>query len=285
MTISFVPPGAYQAMSDITEKRVHDDDTGTTEVIVAAGIGVVSVSVSAGRIGRFGVAHRCSPRDVAAADGRLAVATAEDVLLRREGAFTPAGFGPAVAVGVHEGAVLAADGDGRIARHDHGADGRTDADALDADGWTDTDTLDTWVRAMDGPLLATDTGVYRVGGDDAAIRPAGLNAATDVAAAGPYVATDTGLYTLGNGWMRTMEDPIEAVAAASREHAYAVGEGLHRHHDGGWRVVDLPPDRSVADVAVDEHAYAITEGGTLLAGPDWRSRSLGVAEVAGIAVV
>jgi hypothetical protein len=270
-------------MSDITEKRVHDDDAGTTEVIVAAGIGVVSVSVSAGRIGRFRVAHRCSPRDVAAGDGRLAVATAEDVLLRREGEFTPAGFGPAVAVGTHEGAVLAAGDDGRIARHDHDADGWTDTDTLDADGWTGIDTLDARVRAIDGALLATDAGVYRVG-DDAAIRAAGLDAATDVAAAGPYAATDAGLYTLGNGWMRAIEDSIEAVAAASREHAYAVGGGLYGHHDGDWRAVDLPADRPVADVAVDEHAYAITEGGTLLAGPDWRSRSLGVAEVAGIAV-
>ncbi len=271
-------------MSDITEKRVYGDDAGATEVVVAAGIGVVSVSVSAGRIGRFGVAHRCSPRDVAAADDRLAVATAEDVLLRREGEFTPAGFGPAVAVGTHEGAVLAADDDGRIARHDHDADGWSDTDALDADGWTDVDTLDARVRAIDGPLLATDAGVYRVGGDDAAIRPAGLDAATDVAAAGPYAATDGGLYTLGNGWMRAIEAPIETVAAASREHAYAVGGRLYGYHDGDWRVVDLPAGRPVADVAVEERAYAISEGGTLLAGPDWRSRSLGVADVAGIAV-
>jgi hypothetical protein len=263
-------------MGDMAEDRVYDDDAGTTEVVVAAGIGVVSVSVSAGRVGRFGVARRCSPRDVAADESRLAVATAEDVLLRREGAFEPAGFGPAVAVGVRGGGVLAADEDGRIARRDPGAD-----------AWTDVDTVDASVRAIDGSLVATDAGVYRVrgDGDDAAVEPAGLETANDVAARGPFAATDAGLYALGNGWMQALGGRFGAVAAASREHVYAAGEGFHRRRDGDWRAVELPTDETIADVTVAERAYAITGAGTLLVGPEWRARSLGVGDVAGIAVV
>jgi hypothetical protein len=262
-------------MGDMTEDRVYDADAGTTEVVVAAGVGVMSVSVSAGRIGRFGVARRCSPRDVAAGDGRLAVATAEDVLLRHEGAFEPAGFGPAVAVGIRK-SVLAADDRGGIARLDR-----------ETGDWTVLGRVDAGVRAIDGPLLATDSGVYRVvgDGDDAAVEPAGLETANDVAARGPLAATDAGLYALGNGWMRALEGRFGAVAAASRERAYAVGESFYRRHGGHWGAVDLPVDDPVVDAAVADRAYAITEGGTLLAGPEWRFRSLGVAGIAGIAAV
>ena len=268
-------------MSDMTEDRVYGNDAGTTEVFVAAGIGVVSVSVSADRIGRFGVTRRCSPRDIAGGDGRLAVAAEEDVLVRQEGEFVRTGFGSAVAVGVHGGAVLAADPDGRVARRAGGK-------------WSTLATLDASVRAIDGPLLATDRGVHRIGGDGDGnddgdvIRPAGLEAVNDVAARGPYAATDEGLYTLGNGWMAEIEGQFGTVAA-SREHAYAAGSpragdaGLHERRDGGWRPVDLPIDGAVADV-VGGRGYAITERGTLLSAPDWRSRSLGVRGVVGIAI-
>jgi hypothetical protein len=266
-------------MTDIAEKRVHDDDAGTTEVVIAAGIGVVSVSASSGRIGRFGVVHRCSPRAVAAGGDLLAVATTEDVLCRRTDAFVPTGFGPAVAVGVHEGAVLAADDGGRIARRE-----------VDGDGWTAVGTVDASVRAIDGPLLATDAGVYRVRTDDAAIDAAGLESANDVAAGGPFVATDAGLYVLGNGWMEVLAGRFDAVAATTRERACAAGSegddasaGAFVREGGEWRSVDLPTDQVVADVAMADRAYAITEAGTLLAGPEWRSRSLGVDGVVGMA--
>jgi len=270
-------------MGDMAEDRVYRDDAGTTEVVVAAGIGVVSVSVANGRIGRFGVSHRCTPRDIAAAPALLAVATDENVLLRQEGAFVPSGFGPAVAVGIREGAVLAATADGRIAR------------LADGEGaWTDLGTVDAEVHAMDGALLATDAGVYRLrsDGDRVTIRSAGLAAANDVASRGPFAATDTGLYVLKNGWMQAMESRFTAVAAASRERAYAVsrateatcGTAVQEYAEGDWRTIDTPADGPVADVALAESAYAITESGTLLVAPEWRSRSLGVDGVVGIAV-
>jgi hypothetical protein len=263
-------------MGDMAEDRVYGDDGGTTEVIIAAGIGIVSVSVSGDRIGRFGVTQRCSPRDVAAADGLLAVATEENVLLRREGTFAPTGFGPAVAVGVGDGGLLAADGDARIARRGY-----------DGDTWSTVGIVDGDVLAIDDALLATDAGVYRVHGEgeDASIRPAELEAANDVAARGPFAATDAGLYALGNGWVRAIDGRFDVVAAASREHACAAGKAFYERNGGDWRVVDPPTDDPVVGVAVGKRTYVITEGGALLVGPEWRSRSLGVDGVAGIAVV
>jgi hypothetical protein len=268
-------------MTDITEKRVHDDDTGATEVIVAAGIGVVSVSVSAGRVGRFGVTHRCSPRDLAAGEGRLAVATDRDVLVREDEGFVATGFGPAVAVGTRTGAILAADADGTIARLKHG------------DTWTGLGAVDTGVLAIDGSLLATGGGVYRIRGEggDATLKPAGLETANDVAARGPYVATEEGLYALGNGWTEAIKGEFVSVTATSRERACTAGCGdrsggtVYDRDEAGWQAVDLSTDRSVVDVALGTRAYAVTENGTLFAGPEWRSRSLGVDGVVGITVV
>jgi hypothetical protein len=262
-------------VSDLTEKRVHDDDAGVTEVIVAAGIGIVSVSVSAGRIGRFGVTHRCVPRDVAAGDGILAVATDEAVLVREGEEFVTTGFGPAVAVGVRNGTILAAAEDGQVAHL-----GRA------GNAWADLGTVDADVRSIDGSLLATDAGVYRIhtGGEDTTIEPVGLDAVTDVAAKGPYAATERGLYALGNGWMQVIEGAFEAVAAASRERACAAGGGVHERVEGTWRTVNLPAVDRVVDVAVSDRAYAVTGSGTLLAGQDWRTRALGVREVFGVTV-
>jgi hypothetical protein len=275
MATPLLAPGTDTHVSDITEKRVYGDEAGVTEVVVAAGIGVVTVSVSAGRIGRFGVTHRCSPRDVAAGDGLLAVATDESVLRREGEEFVTTGFGPAVAVGIREGAILAADEDGRVARLGHGGN-----------AWTDVGTVDADVRSIDGPLLATDAGVYRSSteGDDTTIEPAGLDAANDVAARGPYVATDGGLYALGNGWMRAIEGEFETVAAASRERACAAGGRVYEREGGTWRAIDRSTADPVVDVAVGDRGYAVTESGTLLAGHDWGSRSLGVREVVGVAV-
>jgi hypothetical protein len=275
MATPLLAPGANSRVSDITEKRVHDDDAGATEVIVAAGIGIVSVSVSAGRIGRFGVTHRCTPRDVAAGDGILAVATDEAVLRREGEEFVTTGFGSAVAVGVRDGTVLAAGENGRIARLEHGGG-----------AWTDVGTVNADVRSINGPLLATDAGVYRLGTEkeDTTIEPAGLDAVNDVAARGPYAATEEGLYALGNGWMQVIEGQVGAVAAASRERACAAGEGVYEREGGTWRAVDLPTTDHVVDVAMGERAYAVTGSGTLLAGHDWRARALGVHEVIGVAV-
>ncbi|PSP31262.1 hypothetical protein BRC64_10750 [Halobacteriales archaeon QH_10_67_22] len=143
---------------------------------------------------------------------------------------------------------------------------------------------------------AGDAGVFRVHGDE--VVDVGLSDVRDVAAAGvPLAATGDGLYRLGNGWLCERDGPLGMVAAAGdgdRAHA-ATGETLFVHGEDGWTAVDLPVTDLVADVAYGECVYAVTAAGTVLvaADPDrtadgaggWRSRSLGLSDVAAVAVV
>ncbi|WP_254766196.1 HVO_0234 family beta-propeller protein [Salinilacihabitans rarus] len=277
-------------MISIDEKRVYGDREGALAAYVASAVGVVRVRVSDENVGEFGLVERCEARDVAAGVDAVAVATDEDVLAAdRAGdddpAFEPTGFGPATAVGFHDGAVLAASADGRVAR-------------FDGDGW---DNLaadpDLTVRAIDGDLVATAAGVYRV--RDGGLDHAGLSDATDVSAAGvPLAATGDGLYRLGNGWMAVREGAFDLVAAEplaepgrlARAHAVAGGD-WYRHADGAWRETSAPAD-GVAGVSYGESAtYAVAEDGTFAARSDvdagereWRSHPLGVRSVTALAV-
>lgn len=273
-------------MSDMAEDRVYGEGSDAREVFVAAGIGVVSVSVSAGRIGRFGVACRCSPRDVAGDDGRLAVATAEDVLLGEvdDGGFHETGFGPAEVVGIREGSVLAAREDGRIDRLARPRDG--DGGARAGSEWTTIGRVGGNVAAIDDSLIATDAGLYRIEDGDGAqrVRLGGFEVVNDVAAPGPFVATDAGLYAFGEEWRWEIEGACRAVSAASHRRAHAAVGGLHECTDGDWSAVRAGAPEEVLDVATGRRGYAITADGTLLVGPDWRSRSLGLGEVVGIAI-
>lgn len=259
-------------MSDVEEKRVFDERAGRTRLVVAATVGVIDVDVAGDRLGRFGVTHRCDPTDVAAATGRAAVATGEDVLHRDPGAdtFEPTGFGPAVAVGIGDGPV-AAGPDGRVAARREGA-------------WTDLGSLDADVRAIDPPLLATEDGVYRL----PALDYVGLDDAHDVAAAGPLAATADGLYSLGNGWMDELDGPFRVAAAGPASDHGATPDALFERADGTWQEATLPPtDGSVVDVAYGDCPYAVTADGALLArGPDgWRVHPLGVDGVVGCAAL
>ena len=303
-------------MSDDTsldEKRVYADREGATTAFVASGAGVARVEVSADIVGEFALQRRCTARGVAASAGRLAVATAEDVLVGTADGFESTGFGPATAVGYREGLVAA--GGGRLARyHD--------------DGWETLAELAD-VRAIDGDLVAAADGVHRLDGT-----PVGLEAVSDVSTAGrPLAATDAGLYYLANGWMTAVEGAFGVVAQdADGGTAHAAGERLYereaerseasdepsgrrearakraprtgerraeraastdhregRHasrEDGEWRPVELPVDEPVAGIAYGEATYVVTEAGTFLAdaGDGWRHRSLGLPDVAGVAV-
>lgn len=269
-------------MDDVAEKRVYDDRAGKTDLVVAADVGVVGVEVAGDRLGRFGVVHRCDPTDVAAAAGRVAVATGEDLLLRDSGddAFRATGFGPAVAVGFDGHAPVAAAPDGRVARFESGSD------ATDAGGgpnaWTDLGRLETEVRSIDGRLLAAADGVYRLPG----LSYAGLDDAWDVATAGPLAATGGGLYSLGNGWMDELAGAFR-VAATDGDRAHAAArDAFFERASNGWREVTLPDAGPVVDVAYGDAVYAVTADGLLLAeaGDGWRSHPLGVDGVVGCAV-
>lgn len=269
-------------MSTIEEKRVFGERGGDTAVYLATQTGVVRVAVAADRIGTFGLERRCVARDLAVVDGRLAVATDEDVLLGEE----ETGFGPAHAIGGSDAPIAAGpadDGESRVARYEN-------------DGWTDLGTTSE-VRAIDGDLIATAEGVYRAG---TTLQHVGLEDVSDVSTPGvPLAATSDALYRLGNGWMVELEGAFELVAADRRsspgalDRACAVGDdrpfvlgggddangGDGDEGENGWRPIDRPG--TPAALAVADALYLATEDGRLFvdAGDGWRSQALGIGGV------
>lgn len=270
-------------MGEMAEDRIYADRLGKTDVYVATGLGVAVVSVSNDRIGQFSLTHRCEARDVAADGDRLLAATDEDVLVAadpQDGAYEPTGFGPAVAVtaGRDDGGPVAAGPDGAVARYD-------------GTEWTTLGTV-TDPRALDGDLLAAGNGVYRL---DGGLDHVGLEDARDVAVGGaPLAATGSGCYRLGPGWTRDLDGAFETVASdGGRAHA-ATTETLYERTDGEWAERSVPVAEPVVDVASTEDGglFAVTAAGTCLVDPvaakdgaeGWRHRSLGLPDVAALAV-
>lgn len=293
-------------MPTIEEKRVYADRTGQSEVYVASETGVVVVTVSDELVGEFWLAHRCDPRDVAAADGQVAVATAEDVLAIAGEALEPTGFGPAVAVDVDSGAtdgggddsdgrtIVAAAEDGTVSRGslpDEGTDDGTAAAPASTVDWSEVGTVDGSVTAIDWPFVATDAGLYRVRDGD--VGEGGLTTVNDVAATGmPLAATDAGLYKLGNGWMDVLDGAFHAVVSDGQRAHAATESDLYASDApyagaADWGAIDVPVTEPVRDIAYTPTAtVGVTETGTLLltAGDGWRTRTLGVGGVVGVAV-
>jgi hypothetical protein len=290
-------------MGEMDEDRVYDDRRRETVAYLATGQGVATVRVASDRVGRFSLAHRCDAREIATADGRVYVATPAGVLAgdgasdgSAPGGFDSLGFDDAVAVTADGERVLAANGDGTVARYRGGE-------------WRSVGTVGD-VRALSGAFVAAADGVYRVvsdgdtdaedGEDSETLRNVGLDDVRDVAGeATPLAATGDGLYRLGNGWLCEREEGFETVAAGrtdsgDRAHA-ATTETLYAHEDGGWTPIDLPVAGAVTGVAYGECVYAVTRDGTFLvaASPErtadgtggWRHRSLGLPDVTGLAVV
>jgi len=264
----------------IDEKRVYGAKTGASDVYLASAAGVIRVSVSGDRIGGFGLAHRCVARDVAAGGEVAAAATDDGVALStEEREFDDVGFGPAAAVGLHEGHVVAAAPEGRVAR----------LDPVDGGGvaWTDLGTVED-PRAVDGGLVAAADGVHRVVGDDLA--SAGLSDVRDVAGRGlPLAATPEGLYALGNGWMDAAAGAF-SVVDSDGDRAHAAGEpGLLARAGAGddWEPVDLPTDGEVVGITYGpEQVIVATREGEVLAdaGDGWRSQLIGARDVSAVAV-
>ncbi|AQL42520.1 hypothetical protein BV210_07255 [Halorientalis sp. IM1011] len=254
----------------LDEKRVYGEKTGTTELYVAAELGVAVVAVSADIVGEFSLAHRCTARDVAAGPDFLAVATDENVLVSADGGYEPTDFGPAVAVGFDDGDLLAAGPDGRVARRA-------------GEDWTTLGTVED-VRAIDGDLVGAADGVYRVGDG---LDHVGLTEAWDVATGGtPLAATGEGLYYLGPGWAKAMDGEFTAVASDPDGGLAATADALYAGEGEDWCECEIPTEESVVALAQGTGNYAVSERGTVLvdAGDGWRSRALGLPGVSGVAV-
>ena len=255
---------------DITEKRVFTQVRDTLEVVVAAAIGIVSVTVSDDRVGEYGVIHRCAPTDIAAAGHTIAVATETDVLLGGDGEFRQTGFGPAVAVGGPD-PIHVAGPDGHISRY---IDGQ----------WSEVGRVDAAVLAIDGDLVATADGLFQLTPE---LPPVGLDDVWDVATDGlPLAATSEGLYTLGNGWMNVLDGEFRTVSTdGTRAHAATVDRVFQRC-DGDWVPVQIDVEEPVVGVGYDTAAFAVTAGGTLLidAGDGFRASPLGIPDVVGMAI-
>jgi hypothetical protein len=254
----------------LSEKRVYADATDATTAFVGTASGVVRVSVSDDIVGEFSLEWTGQVTDIASADGRLAIATPDDVFARFDDAFHETGFGSASAVGYGEHGTLLAAGDGRIARHDA--------------GWERLGAIED-VRAIDGGMVAARSGVHRLDGTHV-----GLEDVHDISTAGtPLAATGSGLYYLANGWVRDLEGSFSVVASDGTASHAATSETLYRSDapTSDWTATELPVGGTVSDVAYAGGVYAVTENGTFLGnvGDGWRYRSLGVPDVTGLAIL
>ena len=296
----------------IEEKRVYTGTSGRTDAYVATGIGVVRVAISADKVGAFNMVSRETARDVAVLPRRdtpnlVAVATPEGLLVSTvtdDLVFKTIETGSAVAVGVHDEALLVADESGAIDRveldHVEVGDNQADGDKIDATVTRIGSVSEP--TAVDGPLVAAADGVHRVIDGDGAgydIVSVGLDDALDVAGRGvPLAATATGLYWLGNGWMTAKEGETCSVAADGDDHAMAAVEGdlfirtEDTATDSGWNTdswtkTELPVDERVVALGYGTGlSVAVTAAGTLCvdAGDGWRHQVIGVREVSGIAL-
>ena len=273
----------------LSEKRMYGQTRPETHAYVGSGLGVTRVETAGGQIGRFSLAERCSARDIAGANGEIAVATDEAVLISTDDGFAATGFGPATAVGYDADGLVAA-GQGRVARYDDGE-------------WWEMGAVDD-VRALASDLVAAADGVYGLPG----CACLGLHDAADVA--GPFAATADGLYkrdategTVGtrenwaivrSGAHGVVASDGERTHAAEADTLYELTDTDGASPDPHWQACDLPVRERVVDVTYGQDTYAITEDGTFLVDTadestadgrgGWRSRSLGVPNISGIAV-
>lgn len=259
-------------MPDIDEKRIFAEQTTAQVAFVAAELGVLTVRLAEDRVGDYGIARRCSPRDIAASGTRVALA-AEDVYLGDEKEIAGTDFGPSVAVGDSAG-VIAASPHGDLARYHEASPHWEDIGAVAA------------VTAIDGDLVGTESGLYRL----PALTPAGLDEVRDIDASGlPLAATKTGLYRLGNGWMDVLTGDFQMVSGPANDEfpTYAATPSTcYEHHEGEWQPLELPTTAPIIDAAFGDCPYLLAADGTLLAngGNGWRSHPLGVTGAVGIVI-
>lgn len=276
------------------ERRLFGEQRQTAVGFVASEMGVLRLDLAGDRIGGFGLVERCRATDIAAEEDTVVVGTEEDVLLDGgdTGEFVRLEFGPAVAVGIDNETVLAADPDGRIFRVD--ARQLTESET----NWREVGQV-AGPRRFDGDLLATEEGVFRVG---EAFEPLGLTDVTDVSRAvsgesEPMAATAEGLFERdGDGWEQTLETPIQRISLTNETALAVTTDGTLCRCDGGsWTHISLPGDGVAVDAVAGESPYVVTEAGEFFIAADssattdgfegWRSQSLGIRDVVGCVVL
>lgn len=319
-------------MQTLAEKRVYGDRSGATTAFVAAETGLVAASVSGTNVGEFSMPYRGPVRDVLATargpviatpDGVYRSTSADDRSIdagdvsttagdgtggpRSSAAFERIGAAPAVAIGLAGGHLLVGREDGTLL-------------GVARDRWpTATDpearsigTLPE-IRSIDGRLVATPAGVYRVDpgaiqtddrpgsnrvesdrgstGAEADPKPTnvGLEAVNDVFGHGmPVAATDDGLYVLGNGWMDVLEGRFDLVAGDGHGGTHTAGEpGFFEQTDDGWSERSPPIDGSIAALAHGDGRLAVVtdDGGLCVTdGDDWGHQYIGVSDVRAAAI-
>ncbi|MEF8812398.1 MAG: hypothetical protein V5A55_01050 [Halovenus sp.] len=255
------------------ERRLFGGRREETAAYVAAGMGVARVDLVADRVGQFSLVHRCRATSLAATPDAVAVGTDESVLVDRGSGFESTGMRSAVAVGLDDGAVLAAGPDGVVSRDGEQVGAVTDP------------------RRFEGNLLATGDGVVRVGESLANL---GLADVRDVAWAedGLVAATPDGLYGDVGRWTRLLESGVQAVASDGIRLAVVDSEGVLERREGDWERLDAPA-QPVA-LTYGESLYGITAAGEFLVYTDpslpvdgsggWRSHALGLSDAVDLAV-
>lgn len=275
------------------ERRLLGEERPTAIGLVASETGIVRVDLAPDRVGGFGLVERRCGTDIATDGESVVVGTDEDVLVDTAGTgeFVPVGFGPASAVGIGDGRVLAAGPDGRVGRLPLGAAG-------DAE-WESVGSV-AEPRRFDGRVLATGAGVVRI--EDGPVE-LGSSDAFDVARGSVdgeavlFAATTDGLLRReGDDWLREFDTPVRRVRVRGGEaHAVRKDGGLMRREAGSWTRVALPEGTAAVDVASGESLYVVTRDGELLAAPGpagasdglggWRSQPLGVRRATGFVLL
>ena len=303
------PAGEAEGDDATDERRLFEQTTAASHLYVACDIGVARVAIARDRIGQFELVARCSPTSIATSAGRVAVGTAERVLLSVDGeTFAPAGGETALVTEVTRGtdtsvAAVGLDGSHLLDATDDGrVFGRgSDAEASD---WQRLGRVGD-PRRFDGPLLAAGDGIYRVDVDESTVESLGLTDGRDVAAVPTtgewtdtgdcFAATADGLLRYRDGeWTDERSGSTRGVEA-TRDGVYAVDEsGLLERDRGDWRRLDSPAGVP-ADIAHGESLYCVTGDGTVhiavgagLASDGhrgWRSQPLGLDGVVGVALV
>lgn len=274
-------------MTSIDEKRVYAGREGKRDAFVATAMGVVVVAVSGDVVGDFGLEHRGAATAASARGGRVAIATEEGVVIAAGGSLHALGFGPAVAVGIHDGSVLAADAAGRVARRPLPAvvraagtdDGPSDPDAgrdRRGDGTRGGGDEGDDPYAESGADPGSGAGADGGHGDDAWVtvgrveRVRAIDGGLIAAADGVYRVTADGLAPAGLSDVRDVAAAGRPLAATG-EGLYALGNGWLRELPGQFRAVasdlqagpDADPTAAVTEaVAVGDGVYAKSVGAT-----------------------